>query len=430
MGTSIGPQQGGGGGGGGGTSGIDLSLAGNTSGTLTLLSSGTAILAGGSNITLSQNGQSITISGAAGGGIDLSLAGNTSGTLTLISSGTGILAGGSNITLSQNGQSVTISAASQTVQTQNLIDLSLAGNTSGTLTLVSSGTAILAGGNNITLSQNGQSITISANAAAAIEIGGNSTSAGAGYSTIGAGTALFAGGNNITLSQNGASITISQNELTLNKYFWPPIQVFQASLSASAVSNAIYSIQYVPVNNWISFTRVDILATAPAPATTASAVTAAVGVSIIGVLYSLSASSTLNPIVGNSSTWYITWESNNTGNIANARLLSFPLATLIPPGEYWLGLNISSSSGLSYTGAAATTALGYTLSNLFISGLLSTANNVWADLYSATASSSNVQFLGGASVPSATNNTYNLNAISMSGTAYARANVPVIFRNY
>lgn len=40
-------------------------------------------------------------------------------------------------------------------------------------------------------------------------ISGNSTSAGAGYSLLSTGTMYLAGGNNITLSQNGASITIS-----------------------------------------------------------------------------------------------------------------------------------------------------------------------------------------------------------------------------
>lgn len=40
-------------------------------------------------------------------------------------------------------------------------------------------------------------------------VGGNSTSAGAGYSLISTGTLLLAGGNNITLSQNGSAITIS-----------------------------------------------------------------------------------------------------------------------------------------------------------------------------------------------------------------------------
>jgi hypothetical protein len=47
---------------------------------------------------------------AAGGGIAASLAGNTAGVLALVSSGTLMLAGGNNITVSQDGQSVTISA--------------------------------------------------------------------------------------------------------------------------------------------------------------------------------------------------------------------------------------------------------------------------------------------------------------------------------
>ncbi|HSX43169.1 MAG TPA: hypothetical protein VLF59_03725, partial [Candidatus Saccharimonadales bacterium] len=40
-------------------------------------------------------------------------------------------------------------------------------------------------------------------------LSGNSTSAGAGYSLLSTGTLYLAGGNNITLSQNGASVTIS-----------------------------------------------------------------------------------------------------------------------------------------------------------------------------------------------------------------------------
>lgn len=234
---------------------IDISLSGNTSGTLALISSGTAILAGGNNITLSQNGQSVTISAfnqtvQTQNLVDLSFAGNTSGTLALISSGTAILAGGNNITLSQNGQNVTISAANQTVQTQNLVDLSLAGNTSGTLALISSGTAILAGGNNITLSQDGQSITISAansgtappiatavksvasaNSVGTItrfapedhahagliqaQISGNTSNT----SNVIQGSLVLAGGNNVTLSQvsaaGAATITISAANQTV-----------------------------------------------------------------------------------------------------------------------------------------------------------------------------------------------------------------------
>lgn len=93
----------------------------------------------------------------------------------------------------------------------------IAGNTSGATASISTGTLQLAGGNNITLSQNGNSVTISAGAGggggAAISLpanGDSRTSGGAGYSNISTGTANFFG-NNLTLSQDGASITFSAN---------------------------------------------------------------------------------------------------------------------------------------------------------------------------------------------------------------------------
>ena len=131
-----------------------------------------------------------------------------------------VLAGGNNITLSEsinaNSATVTISAFNQSAQTQNLIDITLSGNTSGTLALMSSGTVTLAGGNNITLSQAGNAITISAGNT------GLGDTFSAGISTIGntsgvSGTVsnqiVLAGGSNITLSQSvnagSATVTIS-----------------------------------------------------------------------------------------------------------------------------------------------------------------------------------------------------------------------------
>lgn len=147
---------------GAGAGGVNVSVAGGGA----AISSGTLTLAGGNNITLSQVGQGITISGPntvaqsvqTQNMVDLTLGGNTAGALALMSSGTVTIAGGNNITLSQVGNAFTISAANavgQTVQTQNLFDLTLAGNTSGVLALVSSGTLSLAGGNGLTFSQAG-----------------------------------------------------------------------------------------------------------------------------------------------------------------------------------------------------------------------------------------------------------------------------------
>ncbi|TAL41618.1 MAG: hypothetical protein EPN89_18890, partial [Methylovulum sp.] len=255
----------------------DVSLIGNnTSGVLADITSGTLYLAGGYNITLSQNQNSITLSGpealtavvsnlgnTAGttgapalmdklifvGGTnitlsqsigtgassedvtitinaqtqsqqtqniirDISIIGNTSGTFVDITSGTLYLAGGNNIILSQNQNSLTISASNQTVQTQNLFDVSISGNTSGTFALVSSGTLTLAGGNNITLNQGGNAITIS---------GGNSYSAGisnlgntSGNTGLVSKQIVFVGSGSITLSQSttggSATLTISANQ--------------------------------------------------------------------------------------------------------------------------------------------------------------------------------------------------------------------------
>jgi hypothetical protein len=144
---------------------INIVPGGNTAGATASISSGTFTLAGGNNITLSQAGNAITISGGAGGGgFHLTISGNTAGVGAIVSSGTLTLAGGNNITLSQADNAITISAFNQTVQTQNVHNVTLSGNTAGVMDHISSGTLTLAGGNNITLSQDGNAVTISAGA--------------------------------------------------------------------------------------------------------------------------------------------------------------------------------------------------------------------------------------------------------------------------
>ncbi|HSX06187.1 MAG TPA: hypothetical protein VLG92_00515 [Candidatus Saccharimonadia bacterium] len=218
---------------------VNATIGGNTAGAGSLVSSGTLTLAGGNNITLSQNGNAITISGAnSGGGIALANSQTTftSGTANLVASGaltiasttgqslnfsvpqTSSLSATGMVSISTNGSTISIGAAAGS----NTFGMSNIGNTSGT-TGVISGSAmqyVLAGGNNITLSQslNGSSGTVTISAASQsvqtqnlhnITLSGNSTSAGAGYIQVSSGTLTLAGGNNITLSQNGNAITIS-----------------------------------------------------------------------------------------------------------------------------------------------------------------------------------------------------------------------------
>ncbi len=208
-----------------------MSNLGNTSGTSGAVQN-QLVFAGGNNVTLSQSkdGQSATLTISAFNQsvqtqnlIDVTLAGNTSGTLALISSGTLALAGGDNITLSQNANAITISAQSQSQQTQNIIrNIDIIGNTSGTTAHISSGTMSIAGGNNITLSQNQNSMTISANdalLAGMSNLGNTSGTTGLVYTQL-----VFAGGNNITLSQSvealglSATLTISAAQETATQF--------------------------------------------------------------------------------------------------------------------------------------------------------------------------------------------------------------------
>lgn len=206
-----------------------MSNIGNTSGTTGVIS-GSAIrivFAGGNNVTLSQsiNASSATITISAfnqtveSQTLGMSNIGNTSGTTGVVSGAQVryLLAGGNNITLSQslNGVSgtVTISAAAQTVQPvgTDSIGMSNVGNTSGT-TGMATGSAVqfvFAGGNNITLSQslNGASGTITISGGAGGAFTGGVSTQGNTLGTTGTvnNGIVFVGGNNITLSQSSAA---------------------------------------------------------------------------------------------------------------------------------------------------------------------------------------------------------------------------------
>jgi hypothetical protein len=191
------------------------------------VSSGTVVLAGGNNITLSQDGSSITISGGAGAGglgAGMSTLGNTSGDTGFVT-GRLIFAGLGAVTLSgsTNGASMSISmsAPAQTTQTQGIGSLGISGgNTAGDTGTATLGRLVFAGGSNVTLSgsSNGASRTISIAAAdqtvqtqgiGSIGISGGNTAGDTGTQTLG--RLVLAGGNNVTLSgsSNGASRTIT-----------------------------------------------------------------------------------------------------------------------------------------------------------------------------------------------------------------------------
>lgn len=169
------------------------------------LSAGTTSVAGGNvvfsnsnGVSFGLNGSTITASVAAGNASVNFSAGTTSGNL-----GSVVFSNSNGVSFGLNGSTVTGSVAAQSVQTQNAVDVSLSGNTSGVLALVSSGTLTLAGGNNITLSQAGNAITIS---------GANAGGAQTGISglqvsntTYTSGTITFQNANGISFGSSGAN---------------------------------------------------------------------------------------------------------------------------------------------------------------------------------------------------------------------------------
>ena len=123
---------------GGGGAGAAVTIGGNTAGAGAIVSSGTLFLAGGNNVTLSQNGQSITISGGAGGGA------STAG-----------LYGTGNIT---NNSTTTLALSSQLFNFQGGVT---GGFSNGSIQISAPAVSSLSGSNNISFGTNGSTITAS-----------------------------------------------------------------------------------------------------------------------------------------------------------------------------------------------------------------------------------------------------------------------------
>ncbi len=381
--------------GGAGGAGINVTIGGNTAGVGALVSSGTLTLAGGPNLTVSQDGNAISVSAAAqsvqtqvmSAGIS---GGNTAGDTGTVSRQL-VLAGGNNVTLSgsTNGSSmtITVSAAAQTEQTQSRFNLTLSGNTAGALALISSGVMTLAGGNNITLSQAGNAVTISAFSQTApvvsnaIQSVGTATVSGTNTSRFAAddhvhagvpvagisggntagqtgtryGSVAFAGGANITLSgataAGGQTITISGG----GGGAAPTLNIFDnqwaGTLSSMGTSHGtLWVYPLAGVNNVFpgNMTVETAMLMLSGNMTGATSVTGAQTYSLDLGIYTLSASSTLNLLNSAQSTWAYSANSNNSSMVNGARWLTlasslFSAQFALSQTNYWLGLLIRSS---------------------------------------------------------------------------------------
>ena len=153
---------------------------------------GTGTTFAGTNVSatvaLNSNGLNLALSGGAGGAGDgyniVSASGNTTGTLASYSTGTMVLAGGQNLTLSQSSNTISFNAP----QSSSLV-----------------------AGANITLSTNGSTISIIGGAGA-----GGGIAAAAGTQTATSGTIVFADSNGISFGMsNSSQITMSVTKFSI-----------------------------------------------------------------------------------------------------------------------------------------------------------------------------------------------------------------------
>lgn len=259
---------------------FNATISGNTAGAGSLVSAGTLSLVGGNNITLSQNGNAITISGAnaPSGSINFS-AGTTSGNLGSVrfsnSNGVSFGLNGSVITGSvatsyaasnhshgnptlnltnisgttasaSNGLTLSLSAAAQSVQTQsNIQGVIAAGSTNRT------GDVSFANSNGVTFGLSNNTITASVAAGGGVALsaaGGSITSGTASISAAGALTASV-NGQTLSLSAPGQSnlsatgaVSISNNGNTIS--IGAPVQTNQTLgmyIASNSVTNATTS---------------------------------------------------------------------------------------------------------------------------------------------------------------------------------------------
>ena len=338
-----------------------LFLAGNTAGASSI--SGSDIYwAGGSNITLSANGSTVSVIGAAQT-VDTNKAGTgftsttTAGTaitatlgtnglsmavpnyittyvndLTSGRAGTGSTTAATNasLTLSVNTNGVALSVNVPAVEYNAW---NLVGNTAGTngSTITTRGPLYFSGGNNVTLSGNSNTIVISAAAGGA---GGTTNQTGpniaASNGTITSGTVVFANSNGVSFGLNGSTMTASVIGGGVTYSGWAPHEDYV--MVAGQQGNGTVYIEPQRAPAYVQ-DRVAI----PILYTNTSNSTGTVTLSYFVGLYtknastlSLSASSSISATVGFSGT------AGSYSLHSGIRLLTFPWALTVPAGDIYI----------------------------------------------------------------------------------------------
>jgi hypothetical protein len=366
------------------------------------ISTGTALFAGGNNITLSQNGSVISIIGAAGaaGNVYLSAGGNTTGTLGLISTGTALFAGGANITLSQSGNTISIVGG--------------AGGGLNSATVYGAGNTTNSSSATLALS----SLVFNAYGAQSVGFSNGSVQLSAPPVSSIIGTGL------VSVSVTGSTISIGVPGAYLTRSIYP-----QAQLAAiSAPSNASLSVQYIPIDSPVTGSRIDALVGLSASSAAASN-TAAFAFSVYMGISTRNGTALSSLSSGSTQTTY-SYASNTAGNTqltASAiRAISCPINFNLVPGEYFVGVNIITATS---SVGAATTSLGMTMS-MYGGTNIATALP-YADITANTATSSNLYYGQGMFTAATTGMpvSIGLSNIAQTGASQAQANIGLVFRN-
>jgi hypothetical protein len=301
-------------------------------------------------------------------------------------------------------------------------------------TTYTSGTVVLSAGANITLGSNAQTITISGNSTQSVQTQGQMS---AGISNLGntvgstgiSGTQLvLVGTGDVTLSgstgANGATVSIvPPGDLS---FYHANSAVLYSSATSVPINTSVSLVRFV-LEKAVSFSRVDIPVSVSL-ATAATTATNAIVISAVGVLYSRNAS-TLNAIVGQSSTTTISYASN-TGvfsSLSGPRLMSFNLASRLSAGEYYFGFQLSTNTS---SVGASTTNLGGTIGMIYGSTMTAAPwRLISADPTVSTINEMNpMQGMNSVSI-SATSQTHQASQVTVSGTQLQRAGLMVILRN-
>lgn len=177
---------------------LSLTIGGNTAGVPALISNGTVGLHGGPNITLSQIGKNVTISGNPGGGGGGIAA--SAGT-QLATSGTVVFSNSNNVTFGMTNSSIVTASASFPAETPF-------GVSAGTQS-VSTGTLVFSNSNNVTFGMSGSS-RVTASFSQSVQAGTITVTGTTALNSTGtyAGGLIVSGNSRITLGMSNGSLVI------------------------------------------------------------------------------------------------------------------------------------------------------------------------------------------------------------------------------